>query len=129
MAQVHWTSIAALVLVILMAAFLVYLWKKGYIGSGTIKQVGDIIEGLPVIGPSDSFLEQLKYYADYAIDAVEQMVNSGAIEHDNKKRVQAAVEMVQTYAKLDGTPLDGDGTEAARSIIEAEIFNKPHSEG
>lgn len=62
-------------------------------------------------------------------DAVEQMVNSGAIERDNEKRVQAAVEMVQTYAKLDGTPLDGDGTEAARSIIEAEIYNKPHSEG
>lgn len=129
MAQVHWTSIAALALVILMAVALVYLWKKGYIGPNTIKHVGEIIEGLPVLGPSDSFLEQLKYYADFAIDAVEQMVNSGALNRNNEVRVKAAVDMVQTYARLDGIPLDENGTEAARSIIEAEIYNKPHSEG
>lgn len=122
--SVNWVEIAAMLLAAVVAIALIVLLKRGLITADTVGATGDLLESLPIFS-EDGFVAQLFNYCRLAVRAVEQMVKAEALPHDDDIRKAAAVDMVETYAKLDGVDLGEKDHDAIENLIEAAVLELP----
>lgn len=114
-------AIIALVISALVAAALVYLYKRGILSEPAITAVGSLIDGIDF---DNSFLATLAYYCGLAVKAVDQLVKSGQIPKDDEARKNKALDYVQNYAAVDGYELTDEDREAIGSLIEAKVYEQ-----
>ena len=118
-------SIIALCLALIVAGVLILLFKKRIIDEKAIEGVGQVLDGIPVTeGP----FAMIRNYAKVAVGAVEQLVKNGKIERDDDTRKDAAMDMVETAAKVDGLTFGDAEKEAASICIEAEVQDLPRNQ-
>lgn len=120
-----WIAIAAIALAALIGIALIYLLKKKIIKPETITQTAELLDGIEVVG--SGFIQQLAEYARIAVHAVEQLAKTGVIEKDNDMKKKAAMEYVQTFAKIDDVSLSPADLDTADVLIEAAVNELPRN--
>ena len=120
-----WIAIAAIALAALIGIALIYLLKKKIIKPETITQTAELLDGIEVVG--SGFIQQLAEYAKIAVHAVEQLAKQGVIEKNNDTKKKAALEYVQTFAKIDDVSLSPADLDTADVLIEAAVNELPHT--
>ena len=120
-------SIIAFCLAFLCAVILIILFKKRVIDAGDIEGTGEILEGIPLPEGNGAF-NLFVNYAKIAVKAVEQLVKNGVITRDDKARKDAAMNMVEAAAKVDGVPFGAAEMEVADICIEAEVQELPRNQ-
>lgn len=123
----NWVGIVALVVALVVAGILIYLFKKGKMQTGDISaiagaidKVGDVLENF---GQGDSVVGLLAEYAAKAVHVVEQLVKNGELEKDNELRKNEAKAIVEQLAAADGVDLKlvYDNDETIGNLIEAAV--------
>ena len=123
----NWVGIVALVVALVVAGILIYLFKKGKMQTGDISaiagvidKVGDVLENF---GQGDSVVGLLAEYAAKAVRVVEQLVKNGELEKDNELRKNEAKAIVEQLAVADGVDLElvYDNDETIGNLIEAAV--------
>ena len=120
-----WIAIAAIALAVLIGIVLIYLLKKKFIKPETVTQAAELLDGIEVVG--SGFIQQLAEYARIAVHAVEQLAKTGVIEKDNDMKKKAALEYVQTFAKIDEVSLSPADLDTADVLIEAAVNELPRN--
>lgn len=117
--------IIALAIALILAGMLVFLFKKRIIDEKAISGVGQVLEGIPV--EEGSPFAMIRNYAQVAVGAVEQLVKNGIIQRDNKARKDAAMNMIEAAAKVDGLAYGAAEMEVAGFCVEAEVQELPRN--
>ncbi len=118
-------SIIALCVALIVAGVLIFLFRKHLIDEKAIEGVGQVLDGIPITeGP----FAVIKEYAKIAVHAVEQLVNKGEIQRDDKARKDAAMEIVETAAKVDGLTYGAEEKKIADYCVEAEVGDLPRNQ-
>lgn len=134
MDTMNWIAIAALVVSLVIAGVLIYLFKMGKMNgvditniAGLIDSVGQVFKGL---GMNNSIVSLFAKYASEAVRVVEQLVKNGELEKDNELRKNEAREIVEQLALADGVDLNVvyENEAAIDNLIEAAV-NKMQSSG
>lgn len=129
----NWVGIVALLVALVVAGVLIYLWKKGKMQTGDISaiagvidKVGDVLENF---GKGDSVVATFAEYAAKAVRVVEQLVKNGELEKDNELRKNEAKEIVEQLAIADGLDYnivyENEGT--IDNLIEAAVHEMQES--
>ena len=118
--------IVALVVALLVAGVIILLYKKRVIDEGAIAGMGQVLDGIPV--EEGSPFEMIRNYARVAVRTVEQLVKNGTISRDDKARKDAAMNIVEAAAKVDGLPYGAAEIEIADNCVEAEVFDLPRNQ-
>lgn len=119
-------SIVALIVALAAAGAVILLFKKRIIDESAIEGIGQVIEGIPAVAGTP--FAMIREYARIAVRTVEQLVKNGTIPRDDEARKEAALDMIETAAKLDGIKFGDAEEEAADMCIEAEVFDLPSTE-
>lgn len=114
-------AIVALAISALVAAALVYLYRRGILSEPAISAFGSLIDGIDF---DNSFLVTLAYYCSLAVKAVDQLVKSGQIPKDDEARKTKAIDYVQNYAAVDGYELNSAEMQAVETLIEAKVYEQ-----
>lgn len=118
-------SIIALCVALIVAGVLIFLFRKHLIDEKAIEGVGQVLDGIPITeGP----FAVIKEYAKIAVHAVEQLVSKGEIQRDDKVRKDAAMEIVETAAKVDGLTYGAEEKKIADYCVEAEVGDLPRNQ-
>ena len=118
-------SIIALVVALNVAGVLIVLFKKSVIDEGAIAGVGQMLDGIPVVEGTP--FAMIRNYAKIAVRTVEQLVKNGTIPRDDKTRKDAAMNIVEAAAKIDGLPFGAAEMEVANHCVEAEVYELPRN--
>lgn len=141
--------IIAIVFAVLFAAFIFVLYLRGKISGEAIKPISGVLDSLSEKvddgDEKDSFFENLIMYCSIAVDAVQQLVESGQFSREEFEddedfdlaRLEKARELVYEYAAADGYNIIDDTEDGAEdcvriedstvdSIIESQVYNTPH---
>lgn len=118
-------SIIALVVALIVAGVLIVLFKKSVIDEGAITGVGQVLDGIPA--PEGTPFAMIRNYAKIAVRTVEQLVKNGTIPRDDQARKDAAMNIVETAAKVDGLPYGAAEMEVADHCVEAEVYELPRN--
>lgn len=113
-----------LLLTLVLAVVLVVLWKKGIISKSDVSGMRDAVEQLVPLLQGKGVFEKIVLYAMYAFHAAEQLMRTGEITAEERKK--KALELVQTYANLDNVELTRESWVAADAVIEAHCDMKGH---
>ena len=119
-------SIIALVVALIVAGVLIFLFKKSLIDQNAIAGVGQVLDGIPAAEGSAFAL--IRNYAKVAVRTVEQLVKNGTIPRENTARKDAAMNMVEAAAKTDGLAYGAAEMEVADMCIEAEVNVLPRNQ-
>lgn len=123
----NWVGVVALVVALVVAGILIYLFKKGKMQTGDISaiagvidKVGDVLENF---GKGDSVVATFAEYAAKAVRVVEQLVKNGELEKDNELRKNEAKVIVERLALSDGVDPDVvyENEEIIDNLIEAAV--------
>lgn len=122
-----WVGLAALVVALVVAGVLIFLYKKGKMQTsdltnlaGLFDKIDDVLESF---GNGDSVVSLFADYAAKAVRVVEQLVKNGELEKDNELRKNEARAIVEQLALSDGVDLDVvyDNEETIDNLIEAAV--------
>jgi hypothetical protein len=123
----NWIGLAALVVALVVAGVLIYLYKRGKMQMGDLSsiaglfdKVGDMLESF---GQDDSVVSLFADYAAKAVRVVEQLVKNGELEKDNELRKNEAKVIVERLALSDGVDPDVvyENEEIIDNLIEAAV--------
>lgn len=118
-------SIIALAVALIVAGALIVLFKKRLIDEKAIAGVEQVLDGIPITeGP----FAMIREYAKIAVRTVEQLVKNGTIPRDDQARKDAAMNMVEAAAKVDGLPFGAAESEVADYCVEAEVYGLPRNQ-
>lgn len=123
----NWVGIVALVVALVVAGILIYLFKKGKMQTGDISAIAGVIDKVSDVlenfGQGDSVVGLLAEYAAKAVRVVEQLVKNGELEKDNELRKNEAKAIVEQLAVADGVDLElvYDNDETIGNLIEAAV--------
>lgn len=120
-------SIIAFCLALIVAIILIVLFKRRIINADDIAGTSEILEGIPMPEGGGAFA-LIASYAKIAVKAVEQLVSSGKLQRDDNARKNAAMNMVEIAAKVDGIPYGAEEKEAADMCVEAEVKELPRNQ-
>ena len=121
----NWISIAAMILAALAAVGLIILYRKGPISQSGLQAMSAMLKDLKV---KDANVNRLMYYASIAVDAVEQMAKSGAIEPTNVIKKQTAMNVVENMALADNINLSRIQLAVAEDLVESAVYNLPRNQ-
>lgn len=119
-------SIIALVVALIVAGVLIFLISRKSITVEAIEGAGKILDGIPVVEGSP--FAKIKEYAQIAVKTVEQLVKTGVIPRNDKARKDAAMNIVERAAKIDGLPYGAAEIEVASDCVEAEVQTLPRNQ-
>ena len=143
-------TIISIIFAVLFAAFIFVLYLRGKISGEAIKPISGVLDSLSEKvddgdDEKDSFFENLIMYCGIAVDAVQQLVESGQFSREEFEddedfdlaRLAKARELVYEYMGTDGYDIIDDTEEDAESaihieddtidsIIESQVYNTPH---
>lgn len=123
----NWVGLVALVMALIVAGILIYLYRKGKMKTGDLTSIATMIDNvcdvLENFGQGDSIVSLFAEYAAKAVRVVEQLVKNGELEKDNELRKDSAKEIVERLALSDGVGLDVvyDNKEIIDYLIEAAV--------
>lgn len=121
-----WIALAAIALAVCIGIVLIYLLRKKIIKPETVTQAAELLDGIEVVG--SGFIQQLAEYAKIAVHAVEQLAKQGVIEKNNETKKKAAMEYVQSFAKIDEVTLSPADLDTADVLIEAAVNELPRNQ-
>lgn len=119
-------SIIAFCLALIVAVTLIILFKKRIIDADVIAGTGQVLDDLPAEGFGP--FSVIASYARTAVHAVDQLVKNGIIQRDDKARKDAAMNMVEAAARVDGLSYGAQEMEVADMCIEAEVHEQHNSQ-
>lgn len=128
----QWIGIAALVVALFVAGVLIYLYKQGKIGAGSITGMAELIEKvtdvLKDLGQNETVVGVLAGYAAKAVRVVEQMVKNGQLEKDDALRKDRAKMIVEELALADGVDMNllYKNERIVDNLIEAAVHDMQH---
>ena len=123
----QWFGIAALVVALVVAGVLIYLYKQGKMTAGSITSVAGLIDKvtdvLKDLGQNETLVGVLASYAAKAVRVVEQMVKNGELEKDNEVRKNEARVIVEQLALADGVDIEllYENEQTINNLIEAAV--------
>ncbi len=123
----QWIGIAALVVALVVAGVLIYLYKQGKMTAGSISSVAGLIDKvtdvLKDLGQNETLVGVLASYAAKAVRVVEQMVKNGELEKDNEVRKNEARVIVEQLALADGIDIEllYENEHTINNLIEAAV--------
>lgn len=123
----QWIGIAALVVALVVAGVLIYLYKQGKMTAGSITSVAGLIDKvtdvLQDLGQDETLIGVLASYAAKAVRVVEQMVKNGELEKDNEVRKNEARAIVEQFAIADGVDIEllYENKHTINNLIEAAV--------
>lgn len=123
----QWTGITALIVALMAAGVLIYLYTRGKMTSGSITSVAalidKVVEVLKELGQDKSLVGMLASYAAKAVRIVEQMVKNGELEKDNEIRRNEARIIVEQLALADGVDIEllYQNEHTINNLIEAAV--------
>ncbi len=121
----NWISIIAMIVAAVTAVGLILLYKRGFVTTSGLEALSALLKDVDVSQYSN--VDRLKEYAKMAVDAVEQMAKSGAIQPDNETKKQIAMNTVQHMALADKIDLTRAEMTVADSLVEAAVYNLPRN--
>lgn len=119
-------SIIALVVALIVAGTLIFLVSRKYITVEAIEGADKVLDGIPVI--EDSTFAKIRDYSRIAVKTVEQLVKTGVIPREDQARKDAAMNIIENAAKVDGLPYGAAEMDVASSCIEAEVQDLPRNQ-
>lgn len=125
----QWIGIVALVVALMVAGVLIYLYKQGKMTSGSLSSVAALIdkvtEVLRDLGQDDTPVGVLADYAAKAVRVVEQMVKNGQLEKNDALRKDRAKMIVEKLALADGVDMEllYQNEEIVDDLIEAAVHD------
>lgn len=119
-------GIIAFIVAIVVGIAMIILYKRRVIDADVISGANSILQGLPITEGSGAF-GLIAGYAKIAVQTVEQLVSTGAIERDDATRKEAALNIVENAAKVDNIPYGKPEQAAASACIEAEVWALPRN--
>lgn len=122
-----WMEILAIVTAAMAAVILIVMLRRGWINKNTVTETGNLLDTLPIV-PDDGFVGQLFTYVRLAVRAVEQMTKNDTIPKDDMARKDAACEMIERMAKLDGVELGEKDRDVIDDLVEAAVLELPKTE-
>ena len=123
----QWFGIAALVVALIVAGVLIYLYKQGKMTAGSITSVAGLVDKvtdvLKDLGQDETLVGVLASYAAKAVRVVEQMVKNGELEKDNEVRKNKARVIVEQLALADGVNIEllYQNKHTINNLIEAAV--------
>ena len=123
----QWFGIAALVVALIVAGVLIYLYKQGKMTAGSITSVAGLVDKvtdvLKDLGQDETLVGVLASYAAKAVRVVEQMVKNGELEKDNEVRKNEARVIVEQLALADGVNIEllYQNKHTINNLIEAAV--------
>lgn len=120
-----WVALGAIFCACVIAAALIWMVRKQIIGLETVEHASDLLDSFDVTG--DGFVALLYQYARMAVHAVEQLAKTGMIDKTPESKKAAAMEYVETFAKIDAVELGKADREAADALIEAAVAELPRN--
>lgn len=122
-----YAALIGIVVGLVVAAAMIFLFKKRIITTETVEKTGELMETIDL---SDNFLiERIADYARLAVFAVEQLAKNGKIQPDGESKKQAAMDYVTSFAQADHIDLQEelvDGSlETVGVLIEAAVMDLP----
>lgn len=122
MTMEQWCTLA----VILFAAVLAALVWSGKVRLDTLKWLDKALSGVKDMLPEDecSPIENLVFYAYYAVHAAEQLARNGSIVP--QERLEQAKDIIEKLADADGVQLYSRDWDALDGLIEAEVNKMGH---
>lgn len=123
-------EIAILIAVVVAMAVLislVFLYKKRVIDADVIHGINDVFQTLPVT-EGKGLVGMIREYSRIAVQAVEQLVDTGKISRDDEARKDKAMEIVAQAARIDDVPFGAAEQDMASNCIEAEVSQLPRNQ-
>ncbi len=123
----QWFGIAALIVALVVAGVLIYLYKQDKMTAGSISSVAGLIDKvtdvLKDLGQNETLVGVLASYAAKAVRVVEQMVKNGELEKDNEVRKNEARVIVEQLALADGVDIEllYENEHTINNLIEAAV--------
>ena len=106
---------------------LVILYKKRVIDADVIHGINSVFQTLPVT-EGKGLVGMIREYSRIAVQAVEQLVDSGKISRDDAVRKDKAMEIVAQAARIDEVPFGAAEQDLASNCIEAEVNQLPRNQ-
>ena len=120
-------GLIALVLAVIIGIALIVLVRKGKISAQTLHDSAELIEAMPV-PQGDTIFDIFLRYARTAVLTVEQLVKVGKVEKTNDARKEAAMEIVERAAKVEGFDFNEDEKLLADDCVEACVHELPRNQ-
>ena len=121
------TILIALAVAVLVGFALLLLYMKKVIKKDTLEQIVETIQAMPVTMGSGLF-GKIYEYSRAAVLAVEQLVDVGKVQPDDRSRKDAAMHIVEAAAKVDEVPFGAAEGEMADVCIEANVKQLPRNQ-
>lgn len=120
-------AMVALAVAIVVAVALIILYKKRIVQGDTISGVAEVLQALPVTVGSGLFGKILEY-SKTAVLTVEQLVENGKLDPDDKTRKDKAMALVAQAANVDEVPYGKNEQQVADACIEACVYKLPRNQ-
>ena len=119
-------SLIASLVALAVGIVLIVLYKRKVVDGELIEGTANLMQGIEF--PQGSAFGMILEYAKTAVLTVEQLVKTGVIGKDDETRKNAAMNIVEQAAKVDGLPYGAAEMEVASACIEAEVAELPRNQ-
>lgn len=120
-------AMIALVVALAVGVAAVILYKRNVISGDTISGIAEVLQALPVTVGSGLFGKILEY-SKTAVLTVEQLVENGKLDPDDKTRKDKAMALVAQAANVDEVPYGINEQQVADACIEACVYKLPRNQ-